>query len=404
MSTLSRIYLSSPSMGGSEMKYIQQAFSENWIAPLGPNVDAFEKSLADYVGTEYLSQSKERAAAGCYAVALSSGTAAIHLGLKLLGVAKDDIVFCSSLTFAASCNPIVYLDAQPVFIDADEGFVMSPQALANALAAYPNPKAIITVNLYGQSCDYDAIRAVTGNIPILEDAAESLGTTYKGRQTGTLGDLAVLSFNGNKIVTTSGGGALLCRTKEQADKVKFWATQARDPAPWYQHSEIGYNYRLSNISAGIGLGQMEVLDTRVAQKRAIYNTYREQLSELFDWMPDKHYSEQTRWLTVGLLKDKNIEPVDVVRALEDENIEARPVWKPMHLQPVFTHAPYFTASEVSLRETGASRRPCSPGSLEDGHDVSAGLFARGVCLPSDPKMTEADIMRVCDHLVGCFMP
>lgn len=364
--SLPRIYLSSPAMGGSEMSYIQQAFDRNWIAPLGFNVDAFEAALAAYTGAPYV-------------VALSSGTAAIHLGLKLLDIGPDDIVFCSSLTFAASCNPIVYLGAKPVFIDADDSFVISPQALSRALVLYPNPKAIITVNLYGQSCDYDTLRKITGNIPILEDAAESLGTSYKGRQTGTLGDLAVLSFNGNKIVTTSGGGALLCRTQEQADKVKFWATQARDPAPWYQHSEIGYNYRLSNICAGIGRGQMEVLNTRIAQKRAIFNAYKERLSHVFDWMPDAPYSEQNRWLTVGLLRDKKITPVDVVRALEDANIEARPIWKPMHLQPVFAEAPYFTA--------------------EDRRDVSTELFTRGVCLPSDPKMTDADIERVCAHIL-----
>lgn len=239
-----------------------------------------------------------------YVVALSSGTLAIHLGLKLLGVGAGDIVFCSSLSFAASCNPIVYLGARPVFIDADDGFVLSPQSLSRVLAVYPNPKAIITVNLYGQSCDYDVIREMTGAIPILEDAVESLGATYKGRQTGTFGDLAVLSFNGNKIVTTSGGGMIMCRTKEQAEKIKFWATQARDPDPWYQHSEVGYNYRLSNICAGIGRGQMEVLDTRVAQKRAIFTDYRERLSDIFEWMPGKPYGEQTRWLTVGIHKDK----------------------------------------------------------------------------------------------------
>lgn len=360
--SLPRIYLSPPRMGESELTYINQAFAENWIAPLGPNVDAFEQALATYTGAPY-------------AVALSSGTAAVHLGLKLLGIVPGDVVFCSSLTFAASCNPIVYMGALPVFVDADDAFVLSPQALSHALKSYPNPKAIITVNLYGQSCDYDAIRAITGDIPILEDAAESLGATYKGRQTGTFGDVAVLSFNGNKIITTSGGGALLCRTKEQADKVKFWATQARDPAPWYQHSEIGYNYRLSNICAGIGRGQIEVLDERIAQKRAIFNAYRKRLGDLFEWMPDAPYGEQTRWLTVGLLKNNTITPLDVIQALEAGNIEARPVWKPIHLQPIFAGAPYFTA--------------------EDGIDVSAGLFARGVCLPSDPAMTEADIDRVC---------
>lgn len=362
MANTNRIYLSSPYMSGSEMKYIQQAFDENWISPLGPHVDTFEQALAAYTGMPYV-------------VALSSGTAAIHLGLKLLGIGQSDVVFCSSLTFAASCNPILYLGATPVFIDADDAFVMSPQALSNALAVYPNPKAIITVNLYGQSCDYDAIRAAAGSVPILEDAAESLGATYRGRQTGTFGDVAILSFNGNKIITTSGGGALLCRTKEQAEKVKYWATQARDPAPWYQHSEIGYNYRLSNVCAGIGRGQMEVLDTRIAQKKAIFKAYRERLSDMFTWMPDRSYSDQTRWLTVGILKDAKTMPMDVIRALADDNIEARPVWKPMHLQPVFADAPYFTA--------------------EDGADISAGLFARGVCLPSDPKMTEEDIERVC---------
>ena len=327
-----------------------------------PNVDAFEKEAAAYTGAEY-------------AVALSSGTAAIHLALKSFGVETEDIVFCSSLTFSASCNPIAYLGAKPVFIDSDESLIMSPNALRRALLAYPKPKAIITVNLYGQSCDYDAIREIAGDIPILEDAAESLGATYKRKQTGTLGDFGVLSFNGNKIITTSGGGMLLCKTKEQADKIKFWATQARDHAPWYEHSEIGYNYRMSNVCAGIGRGQMEVIDTRIAQKRAIFDAYKERLSDIFKWMPERDNSEQTRWLTVGILKNENVAPMDIVNALESENIEARPVWKPMHMQPVYNGAPYFTA--------------------KDGKDVSAELFKRGVCLPSDPKMTDKEIERVC---------
>ena len=364
-----RVFLSSPHMGERELEYVRLAFDANWIAPMGPFVDKFERLVAGYVGAQY-------------GVALSSGTAAIHMALKYLDVGPGDTVFCSSLTFAASCNPIVYQGATPVFIDSEsESWNMCPAALKRALEKYPNPKAIIVVNLYGQSADYDAIRAVSGDIPIIEDAAESLGATYRGRQTGSLGDFGVFSFNGNKIITTSGGGMLVTNEKGVADKVKFWATQAREPFPWYEHKEIGYNYRLSNVCAGIGCGQMEILNERIARKHEIREYYFRHLSDILDFMPTASFGNPICWLTTGLLRNGQHVPADMVAALEKNNIESRPVWKPMHIQPVFKAAPYFTA--------------------KDGVDVSAELFARGICLPSDTKMTKEQlerIIRICRSL------
>ena len=368
-----RIYLASPHMCGEEQKYIQEAFDTNWIAPLGANVNGFEDDVCKYTKIKF-------------ATALSSGTAAIHLGLKCLGVSKRDVVFCQSLTFSASCNPILYEGATPVFIDSDyKTWNMDPKALEKAFKDAKNnnqmPKAVIVVNLYGQSADYDSIREICEeyNVPILEDAAESLGAKYKGKYTGTLGDIGVYSFNGNKIITTSGGGMMVSNKKEYTDKALFWATQARDNAPYYLHSEVGYNYRMSNIVAGIGRGQMTVLNKRIEQKKYIYDKYRESFKDIdeIEIMPE--FEKPNHWLSVITLKDES-KVEAIIEALSKENIEARRVWNPMHRQPIFKRYKYFTASKDT--------------------DVSGDLFDRGVCLPSDTKMTDEDLQRVIDIIKG----
>ena len=367
----SRIYLSSPHMCGKEQEYIQEAFDTNWIAPLGANVTGFEEDVCNYTGAKG-------------ATALSSGTAAIHLGLKCLGVSKGDIVFCQSLTFSASCNPIVYEGATPVFIDSDyKTWNMDPLALKKAFEdAKENgkmPKAVIVVNLYGQSADYDAILEICNeyNVPVLEDAAESLGAKYKGRHTGTFGDIGIFSFNGNKIITTSGGGMMVSNNKEYTDKALFWATQARDNAPYYLHSEIGYNYRMSNVVAGIGRGQMTALDERVQKKKHIYNTYKEGFKDIEEIEMMPVYEEPNFWLSVITLSgDSNVSCSEIIDALGKENIEARRLWNPMHLQPVYKGCKFFSAL--------------------DGTSVGEDLFNRGVCLPSDTKMSDEELSRVID--------
>lgn len=362
-----RIYLSSPHMSdeGYEQQYVQQAFDTNWIAPLGENVDQFEKELAEKVGAKA-------------AAALSSGTAAIHLALKAAGVGEGDIVFCQSLTFVATANPIIYQGAIPVFIDSNyETWNMCPKALEEAFKKYPEVKAVIVVHLYGLSADMDQIMDICKrhNAIVIEDAAESLGTYYKGKHTGTIGDYGIFSFNGNKIITTSGGGMLVSDHVERIEKVRFWATQARDPARHYQHSELGYNYRMSNVLAGIGRGQLKVLDDRVAKKKYIFDFYKRELGELegIEFMPVNEWNEPNYWLSVIQLTG-DIRPMDVIEALEKENIESRPVWKPMHLQPFYEKYDY----------------------IHLGTDVAAKLFENGVCLPSDTKMTDEDLSRVCD--------
>lgn len=366
-----KIYLASPHMCGEEMKYIQEAFDTNWIAPLGANVNGFEDDICKYTGVKA-------------ATALSSGSAAIHLGLKCLGVSKGDIVFCQSLTFSASCNPILYEGAIPVFIDSDyKTWNMDPQALKKAFEdAKLNgqmPKAVVVVNLYGQSADYDTIREICNeyNVAILEDAAESLGAKYKGEYTGTFGDIAAFSFNGNKIITTSGGGMMVSNNKEYTDKALFWATQSRDKAPYYLHSEIGYNYRMSNIVAGIGRGQMTALEERVKQKKHIYDTYKEGFKDIKEIEMMPVYEEPNFWLSViTLSKDSKVSATDVIEALEEENIEARRLWNPMNLQPLFKNYKFFSSYE--------------------GESVGEDLFNRGVCLPSDTKMSDEDLERVID--------
>lgn len=372
-----RIYLSPPHMSGNEQKYINEAFETNWIAPLGPNVDAFEKELAEYVGSKG-------------AAAVSSGTAAIHLALRLLDVQQGDKVFCSSLTFIASANPILYQGAEPVFIDSEpDTWNMSSQALERAMDAAKRegklPKAVIVVNLYGQSAKMDEILAICDRygVPVVEDAAESLGSTYKGKKSGTFGKFGIYSFNGNKIITTSGGGMLVSDDVEALQKARFLATQARDPAPHYQHSQVGYNYRMSNIIAGIGRAQLEVLDERVKARRAIFDRYVQALGDIegIHFMPELEGTMSNRWLTTLTIDQQalGVTPMDIINVLAEENIEARPVWKPLHLQPLFNGVTYYPHQE--------------------GWSVSDELFANGICLPSGSSMTIDEQKRVIDVFI-----
>ncbi len=377
--TEQRIYLSSPHMSGKEQSYIKEAFDTNWIAPLGPNVDAFEKEIAQYVGAND-------------AVAVSSGTAAIHLALSLLEVKKGDRVFCSSLTFIASANPILYQGAEPVFIDSEpETWNMSPQALKKAFIEASRegrlPKAVIIVNLYGQSAKMDELRSHCQyyNVPIIEDAAESLGSFYKGKASGTFGKFGVYSFNGNKIITTSGGGMLVSDDIEALKKARFLATQARDPALHYQHSVTGFNYRLSNILAGIGRAQLEVLDVRVNQKRNIFERYNQHLSTIqgITLMPELEETFSNRWLTAILVDEEKVgsSKEQILHALSDKNIEARPVWKPLHMQPLFVGVTYYPHNEQE--------------------NVSENLFENGICLPSGSNMSLEEQMKVINCIKSC---
>ncbi len=364
-------------MSGRELPYVQQAFNTNWIAPLGPNVDGFERELCAYVGTGH-------------AAALSSGTAAIHLALVLLGVAAGEVVLCQSFTFAASANPIVYQGATPVFIDSEsESWNLCPEALEKALRHYTalgqKPKAVVGVHLYGMPAKMKEILELCARyeVPFVEDAAEALGSTYFGQKAGSFGALSVLSFNGNKIITTSGGGALLSDNEEYIRKAQFLATQAREDAPHYEHSEIGYNYRLSNVSAGIGRGQLEVIDTRVMQRRANFDFYQKELSALpgltFQTEPEDHFSNcWLSCLTIDPARSGGVTRETVRLSLAAENIEARPLWKPMHLQPVFAGAPYF------------------------GGKVAEELFVNGLCLPSGSNLSEEDLARVVAGVKACF--
>jgi pyridoxal phosphate-dependent aminotransferase EpsN len=367
-----RIYLSPPHMSGNELKYIEEAFKTNWIAPLGPNVDAFEKELAKYVGIEG-------------SVAVSSGTAAIHLALRLLEIKTGDRVFCSTLTFIASASPILYQGAEPVFIDSEpDTWNMSPIALERALEDAKRegklPKAVIVVNLYGQSAKMDEILSLCNkyNIPVIEDAAESLGSTYKGKKSGTLGKFGIYSFNGNKIITTSMGGMLVSHDMEALKKARFLATQARDPALHYQHSQLGYNYRMSNILAGIGRAQLEVIEQRIKARRAIFQRYFEELGQIDGvcFMPELEDTVSNRWLTALTIDQEklNVNPVDIIKYLDKENIEARRVWKPLHLQPLFEGIKYYPHHE--------------------NYSVSEALFENGICLPSGSNMTPDQQDRV----------
>lgn len=357
-----RLYLSSPTMHGEEQMYVKEAFDTNWIAPLGKNVDEFENAISKYIGVKD-------------AAALNSGTAALHLAVKLAGVKPGDIVFCSDLTFAATVNPVCYEGGVQVFIDSErDTWNMDPQALEAAFEKYdgkkyPKPKAVIVANLYGTPAKFDEIKAICDahDTVLIEDAAESLGATYKGKETGTFGKWNAISFNGNKIITTSGGGMFLSDDEEAVKKIRFWATQAREPFPYYEHEEIGYNYRMSNIVAGIGRGQMLHIDEHIAQKRAIYQRYLEGFKNLPVQMnPYEECSVPNFWLSCLTIDEgQKITPDDIRLELAKYNIESRPIWKPMHMQPVYKNNDFITV----------------------GDNVGEDIFANGLCLPSDNKMT-----------------
>jgi dTDP-4-amino-4,6-dideoxygalactose transaminase len=374
---ISRIWLSSPHMGGSELKFVQDTFDTNWIAPLGPNVDEFEKTLAKFCNTKY-------------AAALSSGTSAIHLALIILGVSRGDEVIASSFTFSATINPIVYQGATPILVDSEsDTWNMDPGLLESAIKSRisngKKPKAIIVVHLYGMPANMEKIMKIADSyeIPVIEDAAEALGSRFKNKPLGSFGKLAVLSFNGNKIITTSGGGALISNNKNYIDKARFLSTQARDDAPHYQHSQIGYNYRMSNVLAGIGLGQMEVIDSRVELRRSNFEFYKQNLGKIegirFLEEPNKNYFSN-HWLTTILIDPlktgKN--RTELQKALEDENIESRPLWKPMHLQPVFERCPTYL------------------------NGLSKELFDIGLCLPSGSNLSDEDRQRVIEVIIKCL--
>lgn len=372
-----RVYLASPTMHGEEQMYIKEAFDTNWVAPLGKNVNEFEKEAAKYVGCKD-------------AAALVSGTSAIHLAVKLAGVKRGDIVFCSDLTFAATVNPVLYEGGIPVFIDSEkESWNMNPKALKAAFEKYdgkelPKPKAVLVANLYGTPAKLDEIKDICdkNGVTLIEDAAESLGAKINDKQTGTYGKYNILSFNGNKIITTSGGGMLLSDDEEAIKKARFWATQSREDFPWYEHKEVGYNYRLSNITAGIGRGQLLHLDEHISLKKAIYERYKEGLAGLPVVMnPYMENSEPNFWLSCFMIEESCETTPDMIREkLAEYNVESRPIWKPMHMQPIFKENDFIT----------------------DGDCVDEAIFARGLCLPSDIKMTEEQQNIVMEMIKSCF--
>lgn len=366
---MKHLWLSSPHMSdeGYERKYVEDAFNKNWITTLGENVREFERGLKEYTGVEYVT-------------ALSSGTASIHMAVKLLKIGQGDLVFCQDVTFAATINPAVYEKAKIVFVDSErDTWNMCPKALEKAIKQYGVPKAVIMVHLYGIPAKVDEICAICEKyqIPLIEDAAEALGSEYKGQKCGTFGNFGILSFNGNKIITTSGGGALITRTAEQKEHAIKLSTQAREDYPWYQHEEVGYNYRLSNICAGIGRGQLHVLSDRVEQKRAIFRRYEEKLAGLpVTFMPEPVHARGNHWLSVMLIdSDCGVTPNQVIDALHEADIDSRNFWKPMHMQPIFKDAGFVA--------------------LDENDVVGEWLFSEGICLPSDTKMTEEDIDRIC---------
>lgn len=373
-----RIMLSSPTMHGEEMQFVQEAFDRNWIAPLGFNCDNLETEMTDYLsrnlGEEY------------YTLALCSGSSALHLAYKLAGVKKDDVVLCSDMTFSATVNPVAYEGGKHVFVDSErETWNMDPVALEKAFEKYPEAKVVALVHLYGTPAKMDEILAVCKKhgALLVEDSAESLSATYKGRQTGTFGDYGVISFNGNKIITTSGGGMLITKDWDKRQKAYFWATQAREKAPWYQHEEIGYNYRMSNVVAGIGRGQLLHLEEHRARKTEIYNRYKEGLKGLPVTMnPYLQETVPNFWLSCLLIDEGcNVSPMQIMDKLESYNVESRPIWKPMHMQPVFKGCDYITAN---------------------GNSVTEDIFARGLCLPSDIKMTAEEQQAVIEIIKRCF--
>ena len=371
-----KIFLSTPHMGGHELKYIQEAFEQNWVAPLGPNVDTLEQEIENFLGEN------------SYVAVLNSATSAIHLALIILGIRRGDEVICQSFTFSASANPIVYLGAMPIFVDSEpDTWNICPMqleiAIKDRISKGKKPKAIIAVDLYGMPCQIDEIMDIANRyeIPVIEDSAEALGSSYKGQKCGTFGDISVLSFNGNKIITTSGGGALVCKTKEVKDKAVFLSTQARDEAPHYQHSEIGYNYRMSNICAGIGRGQMEVLYTRIDQRRANHQFYKEIFE---DWAGVRLFTEPSsqyfsnHWLSAIVIDEgkAKFDKENLRLELLRNNIECVPLWKPLHLQPVFANAPYY------------------------GANVAEKLFEEGLCLPSGSNLTDTERERIKNVIIS----
>ena len=367
-----RIYLSPPHMGENEKKYLTDAFNSNWIAPLGPHVNGFENEMASYLD-------------GGYAAALSSGTASLHLALKILGITERHKVLCPSLTFAASANAILYEKAIPIFVDANkENWTLDIPSLEKAIKIY-NPKALISVDLYGQSCDYDAIINLCNqhNVIVIEDAAEALGSTYKDKKCGSFGQIGILSFNGNKIITTSGGGMLVSTNEDFVKKSRFLATQARELELHYEHKELGYNYRMSNLLAAVGRGQLEVIDDRVKARREIFNRYEKNLSHIdgFTFMEEADYGKSNRWLTTLTVDEKEcgISKTQIIDALEKENIESRPVWKPMHLQPLYKGCDFV---------------------MSENEDVSKRLFDDGLCLPSGSSLVEQDQNRIIDIILS----
>ena len=375
MNDNNKIWLSPPHISGNEKKYLDEAFDQNWIAPAGPHLDQFEDEISRFSN-------------GYEVAVLSSGTAAIHLSLILLGIKKDDIVLCSSFTFSASVNPVIYQGATPVFIDSEpETWNMDPVLLEDAINNYikigRKPKAIILVHLYGYPAKLDQFLEISNkyNIPIVEDAAEAIGSKYKDQPLGTFGEIGIFSFNGNKIITTSSGGALISKNKEFIKKAKFLATQSRDNSPHYEHSEIGYNYRMSNVCAAIGIGQLEVLESRVVKRRFIYNYYKENLSSIpfISFVDDLDGYYSNRWLTTILISEKSvISREDIRLKLLENNIESRPLWKPMHMQPVFSSYKSYI------------------------NGVSEDLFKRGLCLPSGSIMQEKDLNRVVDIIKDLY--
>ena len=367
-----RIYLSPPHMGDNEKKYLEDAFDSNWIAPLGPHVDGFENEMASYLNVGY-------------ATALNSGTASLHLALRILGIKKDDKVLCPSLTFAASANVILFENAHPIFIDSDPNtWVLDLVACEKAIQMH-KPKALISVDLYGQSCDYDAIKYLCEkyNVLLIEDAAEALGADYKGKKCSSFGEMGILSFNGNKIITTSGGGMLVSNNKDYVKKARFLSTQAREQTIHYEHKELGYNYRMSNLIAAIGRGQLEVLDKRILSRRTIFNRYEKALSNIhgFNFMQEAGYGLSNRWLTALTVDEKitGISRNQIIEVLEKENIESRPVWKPMHIQPFYKNCEYVKG---------------------DHGDVSAKLFQNGICLPSGSSLTEGEQGKIIDIILS----
>lgn len=375
-----RIFLSSPTMNGYEMQYIQEAFDTNWIAPLGKNVDEFEKEISSYIGVKDAS-------------ALSSGTCALHLAVKLAGVGPEDVVLSSALTFAATCNPVQYEKGKLVFIDAEKDtWNMSPEALEEGFRKYPQAKAVVLVHLYGTPAKLDSIIDICkrhGAI-LIEDAAEALGSSYKGRKCGSFGTYGILSFNGNKLITTSGGGMLLSDDTQAIEKSRFWATQSRESARHYEHKELGYNYRMSNIVAGIGRGQFVTIDEYIEKKQAIYHCYKEAFSDIPDILinPLNWDGEANNWLTCITLSPEcikaGIEPATIMDALADRNIESRPIWKPMNLQPLYSDSDFIQIE------------------TQNGVSIGEDIFNRGICLPCDIKNTEEDMEKIIKIIKGMF--